>query len=723
MIINQINTSNWDYQLIDEKFDIFKLSAENFNRNILDIQDEKLKFVSTFYMYGDKAFCMTVKNTFTNETIKDCILEKFPELNSDQLKVEKIQLLMLSLFGEHRILKAFDYKKQALLQLLINSTLNNPVFEEDAYNNITGKCYFYNKLWNDCPNEKIELVDFTLDNKMTLYPTVATFIKEKPKKPAYQIVYDNTRNIVRKAMPGDKEETIYYRKGIYGTHAVRHAIGTTLKEWETSRMACLATFYATIKEELNEYVTIDFKKIETENIKVQSLDVGYDVINEVHRSNGITMVNHIAFSQKEKERANVFAAKTVKWINECRNNLIIAFKNYCKSNNIIFKISSTRDIYRSNLCLVRDKDFYKNNETMEDLHFADKNCICQHITLPFSKGGFDEMVNVVLKEMVVKSDLMERKIRLADWSSFGFDKIMNFYISKTTRDKDNEITSLNIVGMTIQMDGSFTTSQYYIPNIEEFDSQQYNNDDQNIIDCFRSDGSEGKYFDRDIEMAIWSENNVLDAYIIKRTNIRAISNIEEMKRNFDDEKADTTYDTDTILDAIKEFQYCGNSRHEEVAKNIYTALMEKETITKKELIPLLYPTKKEGQKTNPIDTIVKEAISNATGSILRVSRTNENETKMGLDVYKHIHLWYNVEEEYTNWEIPTYCYTVGMVDKPKQKIANSPVVRKILRKNGFYPDREFVDKIITMLQVGFVKFKNYTVLPFPAKYLRELMAY
>ena len=64
-----------------------------------------------------------------------------------------------------------------------------------------------------------------------------------------------------------------------------------------------------------------------------------------------------------------------------------------------------------------------------------------------------------------------------------------------------------------------------------------------------------------------------------------------------------------------------------------------------------------------------------------------------------------------------------MVDKPNQSIANSPVVRQIYRKDKYTPEREFIDKIISMLQVGFVNFKKYTVLPFPAKYLREMMNY
>ena len=128
MITNQIITSNWNYPLIDERFDIFRLSYnfklsndDTFNKNMLDIQDDKVKFVSTVYLSGITAYCMTKKNAVTDMDIRNTILNNFSSLESNLLHVERIPLLMLSGWGEERILKAFDYKKQALLQLLINS--------------------------------------------------------------------------------------------------------------------------------------------------------------------------------------------------------------------------------------------------------------------------------------------------------------------------------------------------------------------------------------------------------------------------------------------------------------------------------------------------------------------------------------------------------------------------------------------------------------------------
>ena len=70
-----------------------------------------------------------------------------------------------------------------------------------------------------------------------------------------------------------------------------------------------------------------------------------------------------------------------------------------------------------------------------------------------------------------------------------------------------------------------------------------------------------------------------------------------------------------------------------------------------------------------------------------------------------------------------YCYVVGQYDTPNQSIPTSPVVRQILRADCAQPSEEVVMKLLEMMQVGFVRMKNYTVLPFPVKYLREILSY
>ena len=138
-----------------------------------------------------------------------------------------------------------------------------------------------------------------------------------------------------------------------------------------------------------------------------------------------------------------------------------AIRKYCEENGIKFSVSDIRDTFRSNLCIVRDKDFYTRNPEMDDMHLVDENCVCQHVTVPFHNNGFDEMISVLLKELVIKSDLMEKKIRLTDWRNFGFETDMNFYIIRYSRNPDGTAPA-QIAGMTIKTDGAFSTRQLLI---------------------------------------------------------------------------------------------------------------------------------------------------------------------------------------------------------------------------------------------------------------------
>ena len=183
-------------------------------------------------------------------------------------------------------------------------------------------------------------------------------------------------------------------------------------------------------------------------------------------------------------------------------------------------------------------------------------------------------------------------------------------------------------------------------------------------------------------------------------------------------------DSYTILKAVEGLQD-GNCSHEEIYYKIIDGIRDKEQILKSELLPLLYPNKTEAKKRISICTKAKEAIANATGVVLKVGRRAADCTRLGTDVYRHIHLWesteYDEEDDQEKKPAKVYCYVVGQYDTPNQSISTSPVMRQILRADCAQPSEEVVSKLLEMMLVGFVKMKNYTVLPFPAKYLRELL--
>ena len=359
--------------------------------------------------------------------------------------------------------------------------------------------------------------------------------------------------------------------------------------------------------------------------------------------------------------------------------------------------------------------------------------VCQHITVPVNyinkKGeiikSFLSKMETVYKELAIKADVRDNQIRVVDWSQYNVRRPYTFYISQvctSEQDAKKGMRTVRFTGMTIQPDGSFATDSFTIENIK--DPVYENSHQRTIVSLFMSSNGSDDYYDRNIELVIIPDEDIGDAHIIRKTNVRAISNILEMEKDFMSERKDVELDCATIIDAIRPLQDDGNPGNVEVYRNVMCAVQDRETILKSEVLPLLTPPLREGQKKATISTKAKEMISNATGVIFKVSRRKSEEERLGTSAYKDISVWHSpaydmagAQEE----EPPVVTnYAVGQYDGLNQSIATSPVVRQLYRKDGEQCQSEDEEFIISLMQVGFVKMKNYTVLPFPAKYLREL---
>ena len=730
--LNQIHVSLWNYKKIGSDYDIYQVVLDKYSdKNILNTTEIAVRILSAVYYSGQQTFVMTPKGC-TDEISLQHMLNKVMN-GSNRCSVRQIRLEMLAKRPD-QLRKLFGYRNRALLQLLINSTLNS-IFPDEQYQNITGRCYYYNPDWNEDYNDKIELVDLTLERDMVMYPAIVTFVKAKPTAVHMpeRVVLDPRTITIRKALKGDPENIIYYRQGIEGTHGSRAYDGTTLLYWEKSRLSCVARFFTSVREELKQYVSFDFTDVDTAEVSTADLTLGDEGIGNVLRSNGIRLVDSTVISENEKDVSDDKKQKVVLRIEESCKAYKDSLKAFCDINDIHFSIGE-KDLYSLNIEIVRSEKFYKIYKDLNDPYIPDKGVVCQHVTVPVSyKNGkgevcksFQERIRTVLKESVIKADLRDGRIRLVDWKRYNFRSPLSLYCARpcaTDNDRKKGLRPVLFAGMTICPDGTFTSEVFKIDNIKSpvyADVRQ-----KEISNCFFRENFGNSYFDRNVEIAVWEDNDVSRAYIFRRTNVRAMSNIIEMERSFMDEKEDVLLDTDVILSAIDGLQYDKNPSNEEVYYNIFSGVIGKEQILKSELLPLLYPSKREGQKKVAICTKAKEAIANATGVILKVGRRAEDSERLGTDVYRHIHLWESIEydKEDSQEDIPSkvYCYVVGQYDTLNQSISTSPVMRQIVRMHGCQPCENDIKKYIELMQVGFVRMKNYTVLPFPAKYLREIL--
>lgn len=731
--LNQVKVDDWNFGKIDNDFDIYQVRLDiHCDRNVLNTEDASVRILSTVYYTGRQCFVMTRKGQ-TDESALQYLLNKGIKDPKEKCFVRQIQMKSFKSLDDMR--KMFGYRLRALVQLLINSTLNS-AFPEDEYKNITGRCYYFNSSWNEDVSKKIELIDLTLERDMVMFPALVTFVKEKPEggKTVERVVLDSTSLSVRKALKGDPEESVYYRQGIEGTHGSRAYDGTTLAYWERSRMACTSRFFRVIKSRLTPYFNIRFTRLMAKEASTSLLPLGKESISDIMKENGICLVDNV-YRYEENLSENKAKANISSWIEDS----VIAYREYisseCERMDIPFKVGE-KDLYRMNIEIVRDEKFYDIHKDLKDPYLPTDNIVCQHITAPVSsknaKGefikSFKERVSTVMKELAIKADILEGKIRLVDWSLYGFDKPVTFFSAKpcgTEQERKLGIRPVLFTGMTIQPDGTFGIESFRIANVRF--PEWENSRQHDIIMCFfrENTANNGEYFDRMVELVAFEGNNTDKAYIIRRTNIRGMSNIEKMEKSFMDEKKDVYLDADAVLTAVECLKYDQNPGNVEVYYNLCSVLIGKEKILKSELLPLLYRSKKDDKDRVTICTKAKEAIANATDVVLKVGRRKEDSQKLGTDVYQHIHLWdsieYDEDEGQEKSPSPVVCYIVGQYDTPNQSITTSPVVRQILRADGEKPSENVIMKILELMQVGFVRTKTYTVLPFPAKYLREVM--
>lgn len=718
IILNQLNTTNWNYQLIDQKFDVFQITlGKHADRNILNVQDERLKIVSTVYLSGQSVFFMTLKNSCTEDVIQYVLSNNEKGCT---IYVRRIMLKTLSKRSEE-MRKLFGYRNRALVQLLINSTLNMPIFPEDEYNNITGRCYYFNTDWNEDISKRIELIDFTIGKDMSLYPSVVTFTKERPNMDfPERIIYDRKRNVIRKPVGKEDASVIYYRHGQEFSHSSRAFDGTTLSYWEKSRMACLARFFLAIQQELHDYVTLEFTRADGKEITVKNLEQGIDNIASILREDGLCIVDNVILSTKEEQPQNKKMEKFREWIEESRQSVLCAVKNYCQTNKIKVR-DGQKDLHTPNIVLLRPELFYKCNKQVQDPYTSDDGIICQHITIPCATKGksFYEEIGVLFKELAIKADIREKHIRITDWSQYNCKHTISF-CTATPQERKNNRRPILYKLMKILVDGTFTIEKFIVDADDLFSADNHYH--RQIAELFYNNSYGYNYFDRNIELVVVPNNEIADAVKIRRTNIRAMSDYKAMKEAFESEKMNSILDVSVILSAIEPFQWDSSPSAREVYYNIVEELSGQDSILKSQLMPLLYPSLKDGQKKPMICRRVKETIENATGVVLRVSRSDETEEQLGISIYRHIHLWKSTAYDCNNSDekpFMVYNYTVGQYDKPNQSISTSPVVRQIYRTDYELPDDELIASLIKMMQVGFVRMKNYTVLPFPAKYLRE----
>ena len=134
--LNQIHVSLWNYKKIGSDYDIYQVVLDKYSdKNILNTTEIAVRILSAVYYSGQQTFVMTPKGC-TDEISLQHMLNKVMN-GSNRCSVRQIRLEMLAKRPD-QLRKLFGYRNRALLQLLINSTLNS-IFPDEQYQNITSR--------------------------------------------------------------------------------------------------------------------------------------------------------------------------------------------------------------------------------------------------------------------------------------------------------------------------------------------------------------------------------------------------------------------------------------------------------------------------------------------------------------------------------------------------------------------------------------------------------
>lgn len=678
MLTNRIK-AKYNIEEIDKDFDIFEVSSDSerdIDKNILDINTDDKRYIarSVVYTWGKTCFMMFDKGYMTDVILRSI----FEESGADRYLVNKVNL-----FDEIYCQRMFFYNKRILLQLLLNS-LATSSDREVTYNNLTGKLYYFNPALNKRSKKSLILLEISLGNGMTLFPKAVTFRKMpiscRDRNNTPYIIDRNTSGL-RKMLKSEQCKEAYFQKGFEGTHASVSYLGFYYQDFESSKAKAMYDLCVDIKEYLGKYVEIEFSDLETECPQVLSTTVLSDFcIDEVVKRlvlKGIRIINYTGDYGKE----------TLK-----------QWQDACRSLGVPCRTVSKVDDNKYNIVIVRTPEYYKENG-LNDLHNQDYgSAIVQHVITDNFKekivkkeGEIEPRCRVVLTELLIKEDVMQNRISLVNWQNYGFEEPITFVTRTPCCSNEIKWNVFNV--MTIFPDGSF---RYYTINEDEMGVKEFTTmTEAYITECFKNKNGKN---DSHVDMAIFGKEN--DPYLIKHSEERTIPDVEYIGRQMKETDPKRRIKTELVLQHLIAFeQECGCSDYCSFLKKVLYKVGE--YISKKDLHVKDYKSEKKR---------FYDYFESKTGEIIRPKIKRKQEDPAQLE--NLVGIKYFRTPCYSGGYDPcSYSYAVGAKDYSSFKLSmpKAYLVRQIIRKNGTEPDKAFIEKLLNLMQVGFVKYNENTV--------------
>lgn len=682
---------------IYKDFDIVRITKdEGYFRglSILDNPDIGFHAEAAYYAGSKIIYVLFKKGVVDKEKLK-AILQKEDEaicvnvidikqsLNSNSSKNERIY-------------------RQQLAQLLINS-LGKARNENWSYNNISGELCYWNQKWKKQNRNRetyaLWMIKIELTNRLYVKLQVKTFstlerLGGKSNKTRY--CFDDRSMKFRRLLKGEciDDTKIYVNKSSTPNkhNTVSFINFKNYDEYMASKMGVMSLFLNDVDKYLSHYMSISLGSIKDYQevaLPDETFTMGRDSYGEKLNDKGVTIIDLVNSHQSQV---------TIDFIK-------VQLAQHYGVTDITEAREPQIDTY--NIRVIRNRDYYKENEIDDPYKDEIKGYVIQHVTTDDFAIGKDEKpsaaITKIVQELLIKDDIKNQRISLVNWQQLNYDEEWTFVNRKVTwsyntQQEKSEKHSI-YYRMKIAIDGCFQFDTY---NPEELTLDHEWIQLKSIYDEYDQKSS---YFERQVEGIVYQD--ISRPNIILETERFTIPKIAPILEALTLSRAEQMMPVEELIDYLKEYKGINPLHQKEVDDVVRNLEVEEdESISYKIILSFINIRSKFGKDFN---SYVYQKYGRLFHPRLKQGAVVENLFNAVLN----IKYFYEAEKE--NKKL---YYFVGLQNGDvKTSLANSCKIREVSSLDG---NIDFTS-LMQLMAVEFVRNNQYTVLPFPFKYLREWM--
>ena len=695
MLTNRINVT-YNMENINADFDVFRVEKANkdyYKYNILDSAVYEFKAAAVQWTFGATALVLFRKGEVTEQQFKESIMKEY-----EDVKIQKIDL-----FDSEQCSNCFYFENRLLAQLLINS-MRTPKHEAFMYNNLTGKLFYHDPSWKhkDKLTGKVNFIRFleiVIDPGMYLNLEHKTF-KRYDRESNGLYVIDSKTGEFRKKLKTDTNVITYKEGSLPHNHfRVDNFDITDITHFRKSKMGVMEQFLRDVNDNLSKYISIDIvEREDAQQFDISNLEkkgISELEYGEMLQKKGVVIVD-----ENNSEVSKDIVAK-----------LQEELEKYYHVKAAVGNLSG--DAY--NIRIIHDGEYYAENE-MHDPHSDNlKGYIVQHITEEAEhftniKGSSPDIKKIV-QELIIKGDVRERMISIFDWKRLDSGKDWTFVLRKKIKTKFGE----NVEHMNFGNKKAFNYYNYYRLKIDgngkmEFDafcdSNQSETEEWNKI-CYAYDFVEDKHHGVQNHVEGLMYSNIDNIHAILLTREKTLPNISALMDTLIETDAKERVSKEILLKAINDFETEYIAAGEIISEWKNKLSVETEMITKKSIKKILNMKSGTASKFNRF--LHQKYGIWIDGEL----RKGEFEYLYQIGNLLNIKYDYN-ENDYLDGRAFVY-YVGAKGNNKKTKYPNACCMRKVISLGETLEYEE----ALPLMTVEFVRNSQFTVLPFPFKYLRE----